>query len=50
MELSFDFADVKPNIHNLLIVGIMAVIFIGLAKWGLNKYPVKGLTELINAV
>lgn len=50
MKLDFDFADVKPNIHNLLVITIMAIIGISFAKFVLTKYPVKGLTEIVTAV
>lgn len=48
--MKLDFADVKPSILSLITVGLMAVIFISLAKFLLARYPVPGLTEVINAV
>jgi len=45
MELDF-----KPSVINWLIVGIMAVTFIVLAKFVVNKWTVPGLTDVINAV
>lgn len=45
-----DFADVKPSFWSWLIVGLMAVTFIVFAKWLFNKYPVTGLTDVINSV
>lgn len=46
----FDFADVKPSIPSLVMVTLMAIIGISLAKWAANRFPVPGLTELVNAV
>lgn len=48
--MNIDFAEVKPSLLNWAIVGLMAVLFIVFAKYILNRYPVTGLTELINAV
>lgn len=45
-----DLADVKPSAVSWLIVGIMAVTFIVFSKWLLNRYPVQGLTDFVNAV
>jgi hypothetical protein len=47
--MSFDFADVKPSLVSWLIVGLMATTFIVVAKWLVNKYPIAGVTEIINA-
>lgn len=46
----FEFADVRPDLKNFLAVGVMAVVFIVLMKYIFNRYPVAGLTELVNAV
>ena len=48
--MEFDFADLKPSVLNWAIVGLMAITFIVFAKWVLNKYPIKGLSELVNSV
>lgn len=48
--MNLDFADVKPSLFSWLIVGLMAVTFIVTAKYLVNRYPVGGLTDLINAV
>lgn len=45
-----DFADVKPTVLNFVIVGAMAVVFIVLIKYALNRWPVPGLTPMINIV
>lgn len=48
--MNFDFADVKPSLPSLLMVTLMAIIGITLAKWAFNRWPVPGLTDLVNAV
>lgn len=48
--MDMDFADVKPSIVNWVLVGLMAITFIVVAKWLTTKYPVKGLTEVIQSV
>jgi ABC-type glycerol-3-phosphate transport system permease component len=48
--MNFDFADVKPDLKNLLTVTVMAIIGIVVLKYVFNRYPVTGLTELLNAV
>jgi riboflavin transporter FmnP len=45
-----DFADVKPSLINWLIVGFSAATFIVFMKWLLNRRPVPGLTEFVNAI
>lgn len=48
--LKFDFADVKPSVVNFLIVGMMAALFIVLAKYAANRWHVPGLTPLVNMI
>ncbi len=43
-------ASVNPSVANWLITGLMAVTFIVLAKWALAKWPVPGLSEVVNMV
>ncbi len=45
-----DFAEVKPSIVSWLIVGLMATTFIVFAKYVFTRYPVRGLTEVIQSV
>jgi hypothetical protein len=48
--MEFDFADIRPDLKNFLAVGVMSVIFIIIMKYTFNRYPVAGLTELLNAI
>lgn len=48
--MNLDFADVKPSILNWLIIGLMAVTFIAFWKFMLTKYPIPGLSEVVQAV
>lgn len=47
--MNLDFADVKPSVLSWLIVGLMAVTFIAFAKFVMAKYPIPGLSEVINS-
>jgi hypothetical protein len=48
--MNLDMADVKPSVLSFLLVTVMAIVGIALAKFLLNKWPVKGLTPLVNSV
>jgi hypothetical protein len=41
---------VKLGIRNWVLVGIMAILFIVVAKVIVNKYPIAGLSTVVNAV
>jgi len=43
-------ASVNPSVMNWIITGLMAVTFIVLLKWALAKWPVAGLSEVVNMV
>lgn len=45
-----DFSDVKPSVLSWVIVGLMAITFIVAAKYAVNRFPVPGVTDLVNAV
>ena len=38
------------GVKNFLTVGVMAVLFIVMAKVIVTKYPIKGITPVIQAV
>jgi hypothetical protein len=40
----------KLGVKNFLMVGIMATLFIVVAKVVLTKYPVKGISEVVQTV
>jgi hypothetical protein len=51
--IGFDMSDVKPSITSFLIVGLMAIAFIGLSKVVVNQFdnPVsRFFRPLVNAV
>lgn len=48
--MNLDLADVKPSLLNWAIIGLMAVTFILVAKWIMVKWPIPGLSDVINAV
>jgi hypothetical protein len=41
---------IKFGLKNWVMVGVMAVLFIVVAKVVLTKYPVRGLTDVVTAV
>jgi hypothetical protein len=41
---------VKLGVGNFLLIGVMAVLFIVIIKVVLTKYPVKGLSDVVQAV
>ncbi len=45
-----DFSDVKPSIISWFIVGLMAITFIVFAKYVVTRFPVRGLTEVVQSV
>ena len=48
--MDFTMADVKPSVLSWAIVTLMAVTGIVLLKWAMSKWPVKGLSDIVNAV
>lgn len=48
MEL--DFSDIKPGVLSALMVLLLVMITVPLAKYVFNRWPVPGITDLINAV
>lgn len=45
-----DVKDVKIGVYNFLAVGVMASLFIILAKVVTAKYPVPGLSEAVHSI
>lgn len=48
-----DFAEVKPNLFNFIIIGLMALVFIALAKYAVNTFDnsiTRFFKPLVNAV
>ncbi len=48
--MNLDFADVKPSVLSWLIVGLMAVTFIAFFKFLMVKFPIPGLSQVVQAV
>lgn len=48
MEL--DMSNVKPTVVSAITILLIVMIMVPLAKWTLNKYPVPGLTDLVNSI
>jgi hypothetical protein len=45
-----DMSNIKPTVLSALTVLLIVVITVPLAKVALNRWPVPGLTQLVNAV
>lgn len=45
-----DLADTKPSIVSAIVVLGIVIIMVPLAKAVFNRFPIPGLTPLINAV
>ncbi len=43
-------SELKPTIYTFLIVGLMAVLFIVLAKYIVNQYNIAFLADFVNAI
>ncbi len=48
--MDFDFSNIKPTVISALIVLMIVLVTVPLAKFVFNRYPVPGLTDLVNAV
>lgn len=48
--MEFDFSDVKPSVLNALTISLIVIITIPLWKWALNRWPIPGLKDLVQAV
>lgn len=48
--MEFDMADVKPSLISWIIVTLMAVSGIVVLKYVMARWPVKGLSDVVNAV
>ncbi len=44
-----DVSNIKIGLYNFLIIGMMALLFIVLMKMLTAKYPIRGLTEVVQA-
>jgi len=47
---SVDFSSVKPSVLNAVIILLIVIITVPLAKYAVTKFPIPGLTPLIQAV
>lgn len=50
MPLMLDMADVKPSLVSWVIVTLMAISGIVVFKYVLARWPIKGLSDVVNAV
>jgi len=45
-----DFGNIFPNVINFMTIGIMATVFIAVAKFIFAKYPIPGLTDVLSSI
>lgn len=45
-----EFANVYPSVLNWAVVGLMAVTFLAFFKFFLGKFPIPGVTPLVNSI
>jgi len=50
MPINLDMADVRPSVISWVIVTLLAVTGIALLKYAMRRFPVPGLSDLVNSV
>ncbi len=45
----FEFKDVRIGLYNFVIVGVMALVFIVVAKMLTSKFQIPGVTEVVHS-
>lgn len=45
-----DMSNIKPSIYSALVVLGIVIVTVPLAKYAFNRFPVPGLTPLVNAI
>lgn len=45
-----DLADVKPSIWSVVLIFLIVLLTVPTAKFLANKFPVPGLTDLVNSI
>lgn len=48
--MEIDMSNVKPSVLNAAIVLLLVMITVPTAKFVLNRWPIPGLTDLVNAI
>lgn len=49
-EVGIDMSNVKPSVLSMITIFLIVLITVPLAKVALNKFPVPGLTDLVNSI
>lgn len=50
MQDILDFANIYPNMVNLITIGLMATIFISVMKWLTARYQVPGVSDVFASI
>lgn len=48
--MEINMADIKPTVLSAMTILLIVIVTVPVSKWLLNKFPVPGLTDLVNAV
>jgi hypothetical protein len=48
--MEIDMSNVKPTVLTAITVLLLVAITVPLAKYAVNRFPIPGLTDLINAI
>jgi hypothetical protein len=40
----------KPSLQTAILILVIVIVGIPLVKWAVNRWPIPGLTPLVNAV
>ena len=48
--MEFEFADLKPSVMNAFLVLAIVIVMVPLAKAFVNRFPIPGISDLVNAV
>lgn len=48
--MEIDMSNVKPSVISAITILLLVMVTVPLAKFALNKWPVVGLTDLVNAI
>jgi hypothetical protein len=48
--LEIDMSNIKPSVLSSITILLIVMVTVPLAKWAFNRWPVPGLTDLVNAI
>jgi hypothetical protein len=48
--MEFDMSDIKPTVLSAVTILLIVAVMVPLSKFLLNRWPIPGLTDLVNAI